>query len=388
MLSLDELKWNKAAVGLGILFFACIFAAAGCGKQESKLSYLDSIAEPIYVESTGNEENTGDADKAGNTGDAENAGDTEKAGNTGDALYMHGEQNTERAENAQNAKNGDDASFTDSGSDDVRRNETQQDDLMIESDRHFALIDASGETLETRVYAPYGYRRVEVEEDGFAQFLRSYPMKPDGAKVHLYDGSEKANQNDHVAVFALPLEDYDLQQCADSVMRMYGEYYFATGQYDKIKFHFTNGFLAEYTKWRDGNRITVNGNNVTWVKSKSKDASYECLVRYFRTVFCYAGTLSMDGEATPTTLDRIKAGDVFLNGGSPGHVVMVVDVCENGQGEKAFLLAQGYMPAQEFHLLKNPAHEDDPWYYAAEVTYPFYTPEYVFQEGSLKSLSY
>ena len=47
-----------------------------------------------------------------------------------------------------------------------------------------------------------------------------------------------------------------------------------------------------------------------------------------------------------------------------------------------------YMPAQEFHVLKNPNHEEDPWYYESELTYPLFTPEYTFDEGSLKSLNY
>ena len=42
------------------------------------------------------------------------------------------------------------------------------------------------------------------------------------------------------------------------------------------------------------------------------------------------------------------------------------------------------MPAQEFQIIKNPLHGDDPWYYAAELNYPLVTPEYVFNEGSLK----
>jgi len=71
-----------------------------------------------------------------------------------------------------------------------------------------------------------------------------------------------------------------------------------------------------------------------------------------------------------------------LYSGSPGHVVMVLDVCENAEGQRAFLLGQGYMPAQQFHVLKNPAHEEDPWYYTDEITYPFLTPEYTFDEGS------
>lgn len=107
-----------------------------------------------------------------------------------------------------------------------------------------------------------------------------------------------------------------------------------------------------------------------------------------RIVFSYAGTMSMESEARSIDIDEIKAGDVFLQGGSPGHVVMILDICENENGEKAFLLAQGYMPAQEFHILKNPKHSEDPWYYADEVTYPFITPEYRFDEGSLKRLCY
>ena len=66
---------------------------------------------------------------------------------------------------------------------------------------------------------------------------------------------------------------------------------------------------------------------------------------------------------------------------------MIVDVCENEEGKKAFLLAQGFMPAQQFHIIKNPRHED-PWYYEDEVTYPFYTISYTFEEGSLKRVMY
>ena len=82
-------------------------------------------------------------------------------------------------------------------------------------------------------------------------------------------------------------------------------------------------------------------------------------------------------------MSDIQIGDIFIKGCSPGHVVMVVDVCEK-EGKKAFLLAQGYMPAQQFHVLINEYHESDPWYYEDEITYPFITPEYVFNDQCLK----
>lgn len=249
-------------------------------------------------------------------------------------------------------------------------------------------IEETGETLESRINVPQGYTRTKVKEDSLAAFLRKYPMKEAGSPVLLYDGTPKAIQSDHVAVFKLPIENYDLQQCADSIMRVYAEYYWSTGQYDKIGFHFSGDFVAEYSKWREGYRISINGDNCSWKKSAAYDDSYDNFVKYMKIVFSYAGTFSMEGETRKTSLSQIKAGDVFLKGGSPGHVVMVVDVCENAEGKKAFLLAQGYMPAQEFHVLKNDLHEENPWYFEEEVKYPFHTPEYTFEEGSLKSLTY
>ncbi len=249
-------------------------------------------------------------------------------------------------------------------------------------------IHPDGKNLETRITVPEGYTRVEAENGSFLSYLREYPLKEDGSPVLLFDGREKGNQNAHVAVFDLSLADENLQQCADSVMRMYAEYFYQTNQQERIVFRFVNGFRAEYVKWRDGYRIDVNGNEVSWVLTEEYDDSYECFMQYLRMVYAYCGTLSMEQESEEIEVSQVQVGDVLLRGGSPGHVVMVVDVCEDGTGKKAFLLAQGYMPAQEFHLLKNPLHGEDPWYYETEFSYPLLTPEYTFFEGSLRRLVY
>ena len=114
---------------------------------------------------------------------------------------------------------------------------------------------------------------------------------------------------------------------------------------EKIAFHFTNGFLASYSKWKQGYRISVNGNNVSWVKSAKLDDSDETFIKYLHMVFNYAGTASMATECRPVKLKDIRIGDVFLRAGSPGHVLMVVDTAKNKEGKTAFLLAQGFMPA-------------------------------------------
>lgn len=252
----------------------------------------------------------------------------------------------------------------------------------------YSIIHPEGMTLETRIAVPEGYERTKVKEGSLGSFLRNYPLKKDGKPVLLYDGSKKGNQDAHAAVFKLPIEPEDLQQCADSVMRVYAEYLWNTGQKDRIKFHFVDGFLADYTRWRDGERIKTGNNGTIWVKSASYDDSYDNFKKYMRIVFAYAGTLSMEKESEKISLKKLRTGDIFIKGGSPGHVVMVVDVCEDSEGKKAFLLGQGYMPAQEFHLLNNPRREGNPWYYEEDVVYPFETPEYTFDKGSLRRLIY
>ena len=253
----------------------------------------------------------------------------------------------------------------------------------------FSLITPDGVSLQERIQTPGGYARTVSEDGSFDWYVRNYPMDPDGSPILLYDGRLKSRQDVGSATFSLPvIPSADLQQCADSVMRMYAEYFWHTGQYDKIRFHFVSGFLFDYPTYRDGGRVKFDGSTVKWQNSASYNDSYEAFEDYLYITFAYSSTLSMEGESTPADINDVRIGDIFLKAGSPGHVVMVADVCENAEGEKAFLLAQSYMPAQQFYVLKNPLHDNDPWYYQKEVSYPFSTPEYTFSEGSFRRLNY
>ena len=64
-------------------------------------------------------------------------------------------------------------------------------------------------------------------------------------------------------------------------------------------------------------------------------------------VFSYAGTASLSRELAPVNYQDMKIGDVFIQGGHPGHAVIVVDIAVHPKTKKkVFLLAQSYMPAQ------------------------------------------
>lgn len=248
----------------------------------------------------------------------------------------------------------------------------------------FHTILPEGNNLVTRIIPPKDYIRIDEDNNSFVAYMRNLPLKEDGSPVLLYNGDKKGNQMAQVAIFDMDIGEKDLQQCADSIMRMYAEYYWSNKEYERIAFHLTNNFLMEYLKWRDGYRLKVSGNNTSWIKTSTHNDSYESFRSYLDTVFIYAGTLSLDSESEKIELSDIQVGDMFIEAGSPGHCVLVVDIAENETGNKAFLLAQGYMPAQEFHVLKNPLHEEDPWYYSNEIDYPLKTPQWTFGEGSLK----
>jgi hypothetical protein len=248
-----------------------------------------------------------------------------------------------------------------------------------------ASADAA-QALERRIAAPAGCERVPAAPGSFAVWLRGLPLKPGRPPVRLFDGREKANQEAHEAVVDLDTGDRDLQQCADAVIRLRAEYLFWRGDAPAIHFTFTSGDRADYARWRDGWRPAVSGNRVTWTKAAEPDASYRAFRAYLEKVFQYAGTRSLARElGAVADPEAVRAGDVFVQGGSPGHAVIVLDAAEQrGTGRRFFLLAQGYMPAQDMHVLRNPSGgATGPWYPAA-FGEELRTPEWTFRRGDLR----
>jgi hypothetical protein len=246
-------------------------------------------------------------------------------------------------------------------------------------------IHAEGTTISTRIKTPSGFERLSAPAGSFAAYLRQVPLKAAGTGVLLYNGLPKAAQV-HVAVLDIDVGTRDLQQCADAVMRLRAEYLFAQKRYADIHFNFTNGFNCVYSKWREGYRVKVSGNQVSWYKKGAADPSYRAFRSYLDMVYSYAGTLSLEKEMKPVPYAEMAIGDVLIRGGSPGHAVIVIDMAQNPvTGEKLFLLAQSYMPAQDIHILQNP--QDDkrsPWYSLKTAGEAVLTPEWDFVKGNLR----
>jgi hypothetical protein len=237
--------------------------------------------------------------------------------------------------------------------------------------------EAKVRPLESTVPPPEGYTRVPVEPGSFGAWLRGLPLRPAGTPVLHHRGGEVLSGGDArlAAVAELDVGTANLQQCADSVIRLHAEWLWSSNQRERIAYRFTSGHLASWPKYAAGDRARVSGSKVAWVRSAGADASRAAFRSYLDLVFTYAGTMSLEPLKGRLSRDAARPGDFFVLGGSPGHAVLVLDVATNAEGRRVALLGQGFMPAQDFHVL-SPGGAEAPWFplEGDAVATPFWKP--------------
>ncbi len=238
----------------------------------------------------------------------------------------------------------------------------------------------------SEIPVPPGFTRLQQRQGGFGDFLRKTKVKTDDNIVNLFNGEEKSFQGAQYCILDIDVGSRDLQQCADAVMRMRAEFFYQHRAYDSIRFNFTNGETVPFSKYAEGYRASITGNRVTWSQTAASDYSYKTFRQYLNLIFTYAGSYSLANELRSKDVSSgIVPGDVIIQGGFPGHAVLVMDVAiHSTTNDRIFLLAQSYMPAQEIHILINPQDEGlSPWY-SAEFGPRLHTPEWTFEDADLK----
>ncbi|QOW11418.1 hypothetical protein Q73A0000_14125 [Kaistella flava (ex Peng et al. 2021)] len=260
----------------------------------------------------------------------------------------------------------------------VSANIEQKSSLNINEDKN---------TIKERFPAPEDYSWIEEKPDSFGHYLEHFNLKKYGAPILKYDGTAIATQHLHQAIFDIDTGTKDLQQCADALIRLRAEYLFKTKKFGEIKFHFTSGDLMMWDKYKNGTRAFVNGNSVQFKKTENFDDSYENFRKYLDLIFTYAGTISLNKETKPVLkTNDLKTGDILITAGSPGHIVFITGVSENKKGDKLFLLAEGFTPAQSIHLLKNPFNPNiSPWYELDVDSPETKTARYIFTPSNFRS---
>ncbi|TGK81498.1 hypothetical protein EHQ24_09300 [Leptospira noumeaensis] len=240
----------------------------------------------------------------------------------------------------------------------------------------FSFQNLYADSIKERFPPPNNFSRVNFPKDSFASYLQHFPLKLKGSPVYLYNGRTKSNQV-HAAVLDFPLLKDDLIQCADAVMKLRAEYFYSLNEYDKIQFRISNGMEVGFSRFAKGDRVKVSGNKTSWKTGKfKKGTGRDVFEEYLRFIYSYAGTISLKSELKKKQVTDLKPGDVWIEAGSPGHVVLIVDQVTGKDGQTLFLLAQSYMPSQEMHIL-NSDSKYSPWFEVPKnQTFP--TPEWEF----------
>lgn len=228
-------------------------------------------------------------------------------------------------------------------------------------------IDTAANTVSGRFNCPDSYTRITGQVGSFTNYLRELNLKPYGSEVKYFDGTGKYNNNIYASVIDMPITNKDLQQCADAVMRLRGEYLYKMKRYNEISFRFTG-----------------DGKMHSYVQYAGSDRSYETFRKYMDHVFNFANTASLFKQLKSKSIESIDPGDVLIQTGNPyGHAVIVLDVCSDKKGNKQFMLAQSYMPAQETQVLLNPL-TGGVWYELKKEG-KIETPEYDFVVSDLRT---
>lgn len=245
-------------------------------------------------------------------------------------------------------------------------------------------INPNAGTISQRILPPEGYNRDVNESSSWQYFLQQLGLLEHGSLVYSYNGQPISNQTDHVAVINYDVGNRDLQQCADAIIRLRGEYLFATGKYEQIHFKFTSGHNYSWSDHARGIRPIVTGTSVTFANNASEDNSYSNFRKYLDIVFAYAGTISLSRDLYRVQRnENFEIGDVIVNPGSPGHAVFIVDRAKNNSGDYIYLLAQGFTPAQSIHVLKSNQNNIAPWFKIPALC-PRSTLRYHFQSPKIR----
>lgn len=213
--------------------------------------------------------------------------------------------------------------------------------------------------LASRFAPPAGFRRAPVEAASFGGWLRGLPLRPAGAVVD-YRGRVILEEGDprFAAVVALDEGKADLQQCADSIVRLHAEWLWSRGE-RAISYRAASGAAMPLSRWLGGERPAAEGNALVWkgsARASDRD-DHGAFRKYLDAVFTWANTGALARDAAKVDLGALRPGDFFVLAGAPGHAVLVLDVAVSEGGSRAVLLGQGYMPAQSFHVLRASARE-------------------------------
>jgi len=223
-------------------------------------------------------------------------------------------------------------------------------------------IDSDAENIESRFHPPEGFKRIPVDTNSFAQWLRNMPLLPSGSPVLDYRGRifKSADDTSVTAVINMNINRQNLLQCMDVIIRFRMEYQWEKGLKNNISSILPDGLPLSWPQWSDGYRPGFAGAHYYLKKIAKENSTYQNFKKYLNQIFELTGTQAFYHYYPDVEPADVRIGDFIIKKGNHGHAVMIIDLACNEQGEMLALIGQGDTPACQFYLLRY--NKDSVWF--------------------------
>src|SRR5262249_20069536 len=155
--------------------------------------------------------------------------------------------------------------------------------------------------------------------DSFGAWLRRLPLAAPGTPVRSHRGAVilPADHDNLAAVVALDVGHQDLQQCADSVIRLHAEWRWSQGHRDQ-SYRAADKTPMPFARWARGERVASHGSSIAWTPpTRRPDDSHTSFRAYLDAVFGWTNTVALDRDTLPVALEDLRPGDFVVQPGSP-----------------------------------------------------------------------
>jgi hypothetical protein len=205
------------------------------------------------------------------------------------------------------------------------------------------LPKAQAESVKDAYPPPTGSQR--VTPDAFGEWLQERTLRAVDTPIRTHDGRIVYHNG---RPLEMGIVRGDLQQCADSVIRLRAEWLREIGRVNDLAFFATSGDPLPWQRYAGGEKPVAINNKIEW-RSTTRTQSWD---GWLQAVFTWAGTRSLAAYETRPVSDP-QPGDMLVQPGSPGHAVVIFDVAK-ADDQTWLLVGEGFMPAQDFHIEHGP----------------------------------
>ena len=260
--------------------------------------------------------------------------------------------------------------------------------MSIHSQNVSTNINTTGMTVNSRVTVPDSFFRPPFPISTYQSYLQSLVIKSADSKVMKYDGYEKKFIC-YSAVLQIDLMEEDMMRGEHYIQYLRAKFLYNSSKYDMIDFSYDDGRSLTFEQWAEGARFVWQDSIYIIDTIAGVNYTENSFKKYMDQVYMNSTTNGLAMDTKLLEVGSLSIGDLMIQPKdmhTPGHAVLVIDMAVNPlTGEKMVLLAQGFSPTQDMHILSNPYEADiSPWYRVQEDNMYFTTAQWTFRKKHIR----